>query len=434
MTKVAMSNHKKEEELPPMQLSMFESCNVTHVAMSVMRLLQDGKQHLLRINPDDLVRVAVVSYDDTTQNIWMIHSNPSIVFNVGLPDTTMTADLIHFLAYDPKAVCVIVRSAFGFCIVLTTAQKQTWMTDGCSSQMLYSINLPKLEYASELAYKLSLRWYSRPYGKFRKFENGVSSWRESDFLDDAPISSKKVAPCDRNASHFMWISTGVEYQRDDKFNSVLNFNDDTKRTILRWNRRALQRCSFVRKNHLFQVWYWKRDSERDNVERKILEEEMPHLRFEDGAPSFDFVYLLDILAARTSSVLSVVAHEGLVIKSLRFSLLAMGALSLLQSTMIEDAKVNDYFQCYFECQWTKMSFFREVAGSLSKDKQRDCASLALDLLKHIMWSDGFEVYNTSFSPFRPKLLTAYQRFAHIYGFFMRFDSDNFLFNMWLTRI
>jgi hypothetical protein len=110
------------------------------------------------------------------------------------------------------------------------------------------------------------------------------------------------------------------------------------------------------------------------------------------------------------------------IKSLRVALICLGALSLEKNALFKgNDKARELFESYFSAHWTRMQFFETVASRLSDIKRHYCASQGFHLVTSFLNVDGLEIFRTDVISSSLRFLTPHTRFAHVYGFFMRFD-------------
>ena len=416
-----------------MILNMFESCNVTHTAMMLTRIVQD-EERCNRMNfklDRSRGQLVFVNFHASGAMETMV-TNVTLFLKFGLPESGAIADLLHFFleTIENAPLCVLVRSDYALCIVMTLSSGMSWMLDGFNVMHLQSVNLPAYcdETLNDFESCILKRCTSvRSVKHLRQLEEGEGVWMEKeckkssgDKMDVEFVPDEEADKIDKEMRvevlPFLWSMIKTE-----------NNNTHLSNRVLKWRIGGLERSATVKHGWLYEMWSQVKDVARDSVEASILNseffadgiEEVSSINKEDA---FDFVTLLDLLTKRDTSFVSTVRQESMVIKSLRVALICLGALSLEKTSIFkENNKAREFFESYFCAHWTRMQFFETVAGRLSDVKRHYCASQGFHLVTSFLNADGLEIFLTDVISSSPRFLTPHTRFSHVYGFFMRFD-------------
>ena len=416
-----------------MILNMFESCNVTHTAMLLMRIVQDEercKRLNLRLNRTR-GQLVFVNFPVSGAMETMV-ANVTLFLKFGLPESGAIADLLHFFleTIEDAPLCVLVRSDYALCIVFTLSSGMTWVLDGFNVLHLQSVNLPN--YCVETLNEFEVCFLKRTVPMrsikhIRQLEDGEGVWMEREC---------KKASDDKMDVEFV---ADEEAERMDKEMGVVvvplfwsmiktdNGNVHLSNRVLKWRSGSVERSATVKHGWLYEMWGQVKDMARDQAEASILCSEFSVDEIEKVEPAkneeqYDFVTVLDLLTRRDTSFVSTLRQESMTIKSLRVALVCMGALSLEKDFFFEgNCKAREWFESYFCAHWTRMQFFETVARRLSDGKRQYCASEGYNLVISFLNADGLELFRTDVSSSSFRTVTPCTRFAHVYGFFMRFD-------------
>lgn len=414
-----------------MILNMFESCNVTHTAMLLMRVVQD-EERCKRLNfklDQSRGQLVFLNFHASGAMETMV-TNVTLFLKFGLPESGAIADLLHFFleTIENAPLCVLVRSDYALSIVMTLSSGMTWMLDGFNVMHLQSVNLPNYcdETLNDFEMCLFKRCTSvRSVKHLRQLEKGEGVWMEKECKKTSDDKMDVEFVPDEDADR---IDKEMGVEVVPLFWSMIkteNKNAHLSNRLLRWRIGRLERSATVKHGWLYEMWSEVKDVARDRVEASILNSEF----FADGIEEvsskeheFDFVTLLDILTKRDMSFVSTLRQESMTIKSLRVALIFIGALSLEKKSFFNaNDKARELFETYFSAHWTRMQFFETVASRLSDVKRRECASQGFHLLTSFLNADGLEIFRTDVMSSSPRFLTPHTRFAHVYGFYMRFD-------------
>ena len=418
-----------------MILNMFESCNVTHTAMLLMRIVKD-EERCKRLNFKlDRTRgqLVFVNFHLSGAMETMV-TNITLFLKFGLPESGAIADLLHFFleTIEDAPLCVLVRSDYALCIVMTLSSGMTWMLNGFNVLHLQSVNLPNFsgETLNEFETCILKRIVPmRSVKHLRQLEDGEGVWMEKECkkMFTEKIDNAEIEFVTDEESEQIDKEMGLEIV--PLFWSIIrteNTNTHLANRVLKWRNGRIERSVTVKHGWLYEMWSELKDVARNTVEASILNSEFFADDIEDynstNNQKFDFVTLLDILTRRDTSFVSTVRQESMTIKSLRIALICLGALSLEKSTLFKKCnKALEWFETYFGAHWTRMQFFESVASRLSDSKRLHCACEGFHLIMSLLNADGLELFRTVETTSALRLLTPYNRFAHVYGFFMRFD-------------
>lgn len=421
----AMTSENDDAKL---EISMFESCTVTHVACMIASVLHDPDKFAKYIGWKDS-RLYVL-YARPDGGITVMESIPSIIMNIGLPVSSFLGDLMQMMSTDTGSKVIVVRSENAYAIVVSLKSKLVWLNNCCNMHSIHSLNLPV--YNDQIMEKLSCVLGKRSNQKFLKMKQlnaGTSSWITTE-LDEQQMKFKTGIE-DRHSlgySIFLWTCTPF-LSDDNPQTKVLQKNLERAKKNIVWKSGNIERVNFSHSNLMFEIWAVQKDDKRLQIEHEIMQREFPGaiIQSQTLVEKLDipFVYLVDLMSTRVTGVCSQKCHDTFVLQILRVIMLGLACLASQRDHFTNRPAsefVFMYFDTYFTAHWARIKILENIISSYDVSLQIELAAYVFDLLISLMDSDGTEMFKTFIRP--PDsfhFLTASQRFVHIYGFFMRMD-------------